>query len=145
MRLFLDVIKMNKRDVQALNNLAYLYVDDANDPNLAYPLALQAYKLQPDANVLDTYGWVLAQKSARESDPAKKADLLKQAYIALQKSTGMAEHGITNRYHLGWVYEQMGDKKKALELYQQVQADLKDKPKDPLYEPVNSGVERTSH
>jgi len=119
-KLFTEVIQESKsRDIQAMNNLAYLYVDDLNDPDRALPLAERAAKLQPDTKVLDTFGWVLARKAARESDSQKKNGLFDQARQQLERSVEM-QPAIENRYHLGWVYEQTGKVKDALKLYQQV-------------------------
>ena len=144
-KLFLEVIRDSKnRDVQALNNLAYMYVDDLNDPDKALPLAARAAKLQPDSKVLDTYGWVLARKAARESDNQKKNDLFDKARGQLERSVEL-QQGIENRYHLGWVYEQTGKAQDGLKLYRQVFELLRNKKQAPLYEPVKTAIDRLSH
>ena len=144
-KLFLDVIRDSRsRDVQALNNLAYLYVDDLDDPDKALPLAERAAKLQPDSKVLDTYGWVLARKAARESDGQKKNLLFDRARQQLERSVEL-QPGIENRYHLGWVYEQTGKSQDALKLFQQVFELLRDKKQHTLYEPVKKAIDRLSH
>jgi lipopolysaccharide biosynthesis regulator YciM len=144
-KLFTEVIQESKNmDVQALNNLAYLYVDDLNDPDKALPLAQRAAKIQPDSKVLDTYGWVLARKAAVESDRQAKNDFFGQARQHLERSVEL-QPGIENRYHLGWVYEQMGKTQDGLKYYQQVWELLRDKKQSPLYEPVKKAIDRLSH
>jgi predicted Zn-dependent protease len=144
-KLFTEVIQESKsRDVQALNNLAYMYVDDLNDPDKALPLAEQAAKLQPDSKVLDTYGWVLARKAAGESDGQKKNMLFDKARQQLERSVEL-QPGIENRYHLGWVYEQTGKAQDGLKLYRQVFELLRNKKQAPLYEPVKTAIDRLSH
>jgi tetratricopeptide (TPR) repeat protein len=126
-----------------MNNLAYLYVDDLDDPNGALVWAKKAYRLQPDFNVLDTYGWVLARLGGQQSDPGKKQDLLNQARQVLERSMELQKTS-ANRYHCGWVMEQQGQKDKALRLYQQAFADVRDKKSDPLYEPLKKAIDRLS-
>jgi lipopolysaccharide biosynthesis regulator YciM len=144
-KLFTEVIQESRNmDVQALNNLADLYVDDLNDPGKALPLAQRAAKLQPDSKVLDTYGWVLARKATGESDRQTKNDLFGQARQQLERSVEL-QPGIENRYHLAWVYEQTGKAQDGLKLYQQVWELLRDKKQHPLYEPVKTAIDRLSH
>lgn len=144
-KLFTQVIQESRnKDIQALNNLAYLYVDDLNDPDKALPLAQRAAKLQPDSKVLDTYGWVLARKAIGESDAQKKNLLFDQARKNLDRSVEL-QPGIENRYHLGWVFEQTGKTQDGLKLYQQVWELLRDKKQNPLYEPVKKAIDRLSH
>jgi lipopolysaccharide biosynthesis regulator YciM len=144
-KLFTEVIQKSKNmDVQALNNLAYLYVDDMNDPDKALVLAQRAAKIQPSSSVLDTYGWVLGHKAARESDRQAKNDLFDQARQHLERSVEL-QAGIENRYHLGWVYEQMGRTQDGLKYYQQVWELVRDKKQHPLYESVKKAIDRLNH
>ncbi len=52
------VIEFNPNDVPAINNLAYLLMDNLDKPKEALRYSEKAAALSPaDANVLDTYGW----------------------------------------------------------------------------------------
>ncbi|MFA7235594.1 MAG: tetratricopeptide repeat protein [Phycisphaeraceae bacterium] len=58
-----SVLQINRRDLMALNNLAFMLADDMNDPRAALPLAQRAVDAagnnpEQRANVLDTQGWV---------------------------------------------------------------------------------------
>jgi Tfp pilus assembly protein PilF len=81
------VLKDNPDNLEALNNLAYLY-QRAHDPR-ARATAEQAYKLAPDnADVADTYGWVLIQ-----TGDAKTGLPIAQKALAAQPDRA------TYRYH----------------------------------------------
>jgi tetratricopeptide (TPR) repeat protein len=138
---FLDVIKESPKDVKSLNNLAYLYVDDYNDPAKAMPYAELAAKIQPDSNVLDTYGWILANQADRQANSQDRQNGLDQAKGILERSVQL-DSATANRYHLGWVYEKVGRSEEALKLYRQVFENVRDKKTDPLYEPIKKAVER---
>ncbi len=52
------ILKVNERDIVALNNLAYLLMDDLQDPKGAERYAKAAAAAAPDnAGILDTLGW----------------------------------------------------------------------------------------
>ncbi len=108
-RIYLDVLQQMPRNASALNNLAYLYVEDFNDPAKAEPYALQAYQLQPGRpEVIDTYGWVLA----RLGKYARAQDYLDQAVT--RAPTGALYH-----FHLGFVFEQTNLPQRAYNMYQE--------------------------
>ena len=137
---FLEVLKTAPRDVKTLNNLAYLYADDKDDPDKALPRAELAAKIQPDSNVLDTYGWVLLKKADHLSGNAQK-DLYAQAQKVLERSVEL-DPATANRYHMGCLYEKIGRTKDAKNLYQQVWELIRNKPTDPLYKPVKDALDR---
>ena len=59
------LLQKNSRDVRSLNNLAWLYQQKGDDR--AIDLAGRAYQLAPEqANVIDTYAWVLAENGQVE-------------------------------------------------------------------------------
>ena len=56
---FEDVIAIDPDNSAALNNAAYLWAEELNDPAKALPLAERALKLQQgNPDVLDTVGWI---------------------------------------------------------------------------------------
>ncbi|MCP4376616.1 MAG: tetratricopeptide repeat protein [bacterium] len=116
----------------ALNNLAYLYVEDLNDPKKALPYARKVIRLMPqDANVLDTYGWVLAR--LKKYSDAKKY---------LQRSIERDPELVACRYHLGWVFEQTGDRKRAVKHYSLGVELVRTTPHLPLFKKFQDALKR---
>jgi tetratricopeptide (TPR) repeat protein len=105
---YLAAIKIDPNDVRSLNNLAYLYVEDVDQPAKGVEYAKQAATLAPmDANVLDTYGWALAKAGQH-----RQAE--RQFLAALHIQPDLA----ALRYHLGWVYQQDNRTQDAQREYQ---------------------------
>ncbi|RPI58304.1 MAG: hypothetical protein EHM48_10320, partial [Planctomycetaceae bacterium] len=99
--MYLDAIKMlgEKNVPQCLNNLAYLYANDMNNPTEAVKYAKKALALMPEnVNVLDTYGWTLI----------KAGQLDKTAEDALLRAIAGENSPFICRYHLGYLYEKTG-------------------------------------
>jgi len=119
-------------DIKALNNLAYLYTDDLDDPGKGLDLIEGVYKREPnDVRIADTYGWTLA-----------KLGRLKLAEQILERSIQLGEPIPANRYHLGWVYEQTGRAGQALNLYMQALALIGGRTDDRLHRSLSEGVKR---
>ncbi len=105
---YLAVLETRPDEMTALNNLAYIYVDELDEPQKAEPFAKRALDLRPgDQNVVDTYGWTLAKLGQYE-----------EARRQLLRSLQMGQPIPDNRYHLGWVYEQTRQYGEALHQYQ---------------------------
>ena len=105
---YLAALKTLPDNIGCLNNLAYMYADELNDPSKALPLAQKAFESMPkNADILDTYGWTLVKMS--NWDQAEQM-LLR----ALQSDRPVP----VCRYHLGYLYEQRGDLEKAKVQYQ---------------------------
>ena len=129
---YMECLKIAPNDIAALNNLAYLYVDDLDKPEKALPYIQKVYKLMPqDPNVLDTYGWVLG-KLKRYAE-AKKY---------LQRSIERDPELVAARYHLGWVFEQTGDPKRALMHYRLGMEMVRTKPHLPLHKWLQGALKR---
>jgi tetratricopeptide (TPR) repeat protein len=95
---YLEVLKSYPSDLAALNNLAYMYTENLNQPEKALPYAEKAARLlSTDGNVLDTYGWTLL-----------KLGKLSEAENQLSRSVQILSSQAPNRYHLGLVHEQRG-------------------------------------
>lgn len=88
----------------ALNNLAYLYVNDYGKIEKAYDLAVKAFRCAPEnPKVLDTFGYVLLKKGR-----AKEAVyFLKNADILLGGNSTVA-------YHLALAYRALGERDAAV-------------------------------
>ena len=129
---YLKCLEITPGNHAALNNLAYLYVDDLNEPEKALPYVKKVIRLRPqDANVLDTYGWVLGR--LKEYDKAK---------VFLQRSIERDPELAACRYHLGWVLEQTGDKKQALNHYRLGIELIRTMPHIPLYGRLRDALKR---
>lgn len=129
---YLSALKVNPNDVQILNNLAYLYTNDLNQPRKALPYAAGAARRIPsNARVLDTYGWTLA-----------KIGRLVDAERALARAVQLEKPLAASRYHLGWVYEQLGRFDEAQRQYREGFEMVRTKTDNPLYQPLKEGLER---
>ncbi len=74
-------------NIVALNNLAWLYQD--SDPERALEMAARAAELYPEnADVLDTFGWILL----KQNDRAGAVQLLERALELAPNSAAIAEH-----------------------------------------------------
>ncbi|MGA2265330.1 MAG: tetratricopeptide repeat protein [Phycisphaerae bacterium] len=131
---YLASLKDNGNDSATLNNLAYMYVSDMDQPAKAKPYAAQAAKIVPDsAEVLDTYGWVLAKTGDYVS--AEK-ELLR----AFQLSRVPVSSALI-QYHLGWVCEQTRRAGEAVQHYRQ-SLEILHNPDDPLAKDISKALER---
>jgi tetratricopeptide (TPR) repeat protein len=98
----------------ALNNLAWVYSENANQPDKALETARKARSLQPSSpEVADTYGWILYRRGEYQQSLA----LFREAVAQL------ADNPEVN-YHLGMAAYMMGDKELARKRLQ-VAADSK--------------------
>lgn len=93
---WLEVLQTQPEEMQSLNNLAYLYANHLQQPEKALPFARRAIEEQPgNANVVDTYGWVLA-----------KLNRIPEATEILKRAATLGGRQPVFYYHLGFVYEQ---------------------------------------
>lgn len=128
---YLECLSLTPDNNSALNNLAYLYVEDLNQPDKALPYAQHVYILSPQsANVADTYAWVLAR--------LKRYD---EAVGILEQIIETQEGSPAFRYHLGWVYEQTSQFDKARRQYQNA-LDAITNDKDPLCDLLKQAIQR---
>lgn len=117
-----------------MNNLAFMYINDMDQPDRAVPIAAKAAQKAPNnGDVLDTYGWALAKTGAY-------AEAEKQLTRAVQLSAAPSSAAVA-RYHLGWVCEQTKRPEDAARHYRQVRENLTD-PNDPLQKAVTEALQR---
>lgn len=114
---YLAALSVVPNDSGLLNNLAFLYVDDFGQPDKAMPFAEKAYRQAPqNANVVDTYAWVLAKLKKYQ-----QAEKILTSLIDRDSSVPAA------RLHLGWVLEQQGRLDSAKKQYLLGQEMISDK------------------
>lgn len=129
---YLSCVKVRPTDIQVLNNLAYLYTNDLNQPRRALPYATEAAKRWSDnAKVLDTYGWTLA-----------KLKRYAEAEQALVRAVQLERPLAVSRYHLGWVYEQIGRLDEALKQFRQAYEMVRTHTDDPLCGTLKKAIDR---
>lgn len=128
-----DALKDLPKNKNLLNNLAYLYVEDLKQPQKALKHAEDAYRLdRRNANVVDTYAWVLA--NLKKYDEAEKL---------LTDSIAIGNAVPATRQHLGWVYEQQGKLDEALRQYRNGQEMIADKEKNKkIYDQFAEAIKR---
>jgi len=123
-----QVLQVRPNDNAALNNLAFIYVDELNEPQKAEPYAKKAYELRPgDHNVADTYGWTLAKLG--------RYDQAERCLLGSLRIQPQAEA----RYHLGWVHEQTGRLTESLQQYRLARQLASSKPAD---DPIRTMIEQ---
>ncbi|HEX7325899.1 MAG TPA: XrtA/PEP-CTERM system TPR-repeat protein PrsT [Rhodanobacteraceae bacterium] len=99
---YTQVLKAHPANIDALNNLAWLYTGKQNQQALA--LAEHAYKLAPTSpGIMDTYAWALLAN-----------DKAKPALPLLQKAAQAAPGNAAIQYHLAVAQSRSGDKAGAL-------------------------------
>jgi len=129
---YLAILEADPRNMDALNNLAYIYVDQLERPEQAREYAQRAFEIQPgNHNVVDTYGWTLAKLG--EYDEARRQLLHSLRLREMPES----------RYHLGWVYEKLGQLGQAEYQYERAAEMLRQRPsQDPVRQAVEQALAR---
>lgn len=131
-RAYKAALNFDKDNVKALNNLAYLYVSDKDQPQEAVKYAQLAAKQLPDnPDVLDTLGWALTK--AKQNDAAEQV---------LLRTTSMDNSPVLCRYHLAYLYEQKGDLEKARAQYRAGLTIVGNDTADASYSVLKDGLER---
>ena len=89
-KVFEQILEINGNDVVALNNLAYLLMEEMNDPKSAEPYARKAAEqAEKEANVQDTLGWNLVLLGTYD-----------EAIAVLRKAIGLDPAIILVHYHV---------------------------------------------
>ena len=114
-----------------MNDLAYVYADKLDQPELAEPHALEAVRLLPtNPQVIDTIGWVM-YKLKRYQDASR--------YFT--RSINIAPSAIA-RYHLGLTYEALQEKSNAIRQYEQAREMVNPMSEEGLAEQIDEALER---
>ena len=125
-------LAIDPNNAVALNNLAYMYVADLDQPTEeSLALAYRAVDQMPNnPSVLDTYGWTLA-KLGRYEDAA----------IPLRQAERLGASPSIH-YHLGWVMEKTQDPAEAHRYYQLSLGKLTEGEAPELYREVTEALQR---
>ena len=103
-------LKYDTKNISALNNLAYLLVDNFGEVKEALNYAMDAYRLQPnDPRIMDTLGYVLVKNDR----PKEAINLLEKAHQLLPDVAAVSIHLATAKI-------QVGEKESARALLQQI-------------------------
>lgn len=130
-----QVLKAFPSNIDALNNLAWVYTEQ-HDPK-ALALAEKAHKLAPTSpGIMDTYGWALVAQ-----------DQPKAALPILEKAAKAAPKVATIQYHLAVAQARSGDQagaRNTLQALLKSNASFKESPDaKKLYEQLGAGSQTT--
>jgi Tfp pilus assembly protein PilF len=110
------IIKIDPKDVSALNYLGYSYADLGTNLDEALALIKRALTIKPeDGYITDSLGWVYYKKGKY----AKAVDYLEKAAELTDFETIIADH-------LGDAYQKANQLDKALQTYKKAVANAKD-------------------
>jgi FimV-like protein len=110
LELYRSAVKYDKRNVKALNNLAYLLADNFGEAKKALGSAMSAYRLQPgDPRIMDTLAFVLL-----------KNNKVKEAVVLLEKAHKLLPEVQTVGLHLAMAKIKTGELETAKQLLQDV-------------------------
>ncbi|PYT27311.1 MAG: hypothetical protein DMG57_18760 [Acidobacteria bacterium] len=99
LKYYREAVDFDPTNVQALNNLAYLLAEYAQQPDEALRYAQKALELNPDEpGVEDTLGWVLYHKG-----------LYSAALTHLEQAASKKKGPAASQYHLAMAYLKTGD------------------------------------
>jgi putative PEP-CTERM system TPR-repeat lipoprotein len=102
---FERVMKLDPKAGVAANNLAWLYLENGGNVDMALTLALTAKAQLPNAaEVNDTLGWAYFKK-----------DRLSEAIATLRRAVELDPKNAMTIYHLALAYEKNGDRREARE------------------------------
>jgi tetratricopeptide (TPR) repeat protein len=106
---FRKALEADNRNVVALNNLAYLLSNSADQTNEALKFAEKAHELAPDnADTAGTLGWILYRKGVYNT-------ALKYLEEAVAKDgASSSQNAAIRKYHLAMIYLKVGDTTKGL-------------------------------
>jgi tetratricopeptide (TPR) repeat protein len=131
-----DILRLNRDDVVACNNLAYLYVDVMDEPQKALPLIQRALEQMPgSSNLIDTHAWALAKLGRYDEAEEKLRDVL-------QRSGDKPSADIL--YHMGYVKEKTGDASEARRYYIWASERLGNQEDNPLREKLDEALMRVT-
>ena len=104
-------MQLNPENVVALNNLAWIYIDENNKISVSY--AEKAYNASQTYETADTYGWALL-RAGRDEDGVEK----------IQESLNTGGQAVPEiNFHLAYGLAKTGEKDRAKEILQQLLAE----------------------
>jgi len=96
------LLRRSPEHFPACNDLAWLLAEQGEDLDLALTLATRAARFNPEAEVLDTLGWVRL-----------KSGQIEPAVVAFRMALAKEPDHATARYHLGLALVKQGDPEAA--------------------------------
>jgi Tfp pilus assembly protein PilF len=107
------VLDADAQNIVALNNLAYLLADFANQPDEALTYAQRALELAPEnADTGGTLGWIFYRKGLY-------TNALKHLENAVARDAqSTTENALIRKYHLAMTYWKIGDQNRGTETFQ---------------------------
>jgi tetratricopeptide (TPR) repeat protein len=106
-RLYEEGLKLDPKSALLLNNYSYSLAERGLQLQRALEMAKQAVTTEPDnAAYLDTFGWIFF-----------KLEKYEDAHIYIEKSVSTGKASAVVYDHFGDVYQKLGQKEKALELW----------------------------
>jgi tetratricopeptide (TPR) repeat protein len=98
-----QALSVDERAPIAANNLAWMYLEDGGNLDLALQLAQAAKSVAPNSgDIDDTLGWIYFKKG-----------LITQALASLKESATRVPDNARFKYHLGMAYAKSGDASSA--------------------------------
>jgi tetratricopeptide (TPR) repeat protein len=130
---YLEALNRGAVSASLLNNLAYLYAEDMDQPAKALPFARRAARQAPDNDsILDTYAWALV-----------KTGQVRQAVDPMRRALELSENPKPLlRYHMGFVREQLKQYPEARREYREALTDSRIEEDADLKEKVTQGLKR---
>ncbi len=105
------VLRLDAKQPTALNNLAYLLVEEMDNAAEALPYAEQANRAYPNnPDIMDTLGWVLAKNDRL----GEAAGMLFRA-LEFARERDVNRYHVAAAYHLGLVHILRGERQQAKE------------------------------
>ncbi|MBS3820863.1 MAG: tetratricopeptide repeat protein, partial [Phycisphaerae bacterium] len=134
-----DMLAIDRDDIVACNNLAYLYTDVLDQPKKALELIERALAHRPASrNLIDTHAWALAKAGQYDRAERKLKEIINRSGDRPSPDY---------LYHLGFVKEKQGAKNEARGYYKQaIQAidRLGDQEDNPLRQKVFDALQRVT-
>jgi Flp pilus assembly protein TadD len=100
-------LELDGRSMMALNNLAYILMENANQPEEGFKFAQRAGEVAPDNPVVqDTLGWAFYRKG-----------MYVDAVRYLERAASKQQDS-TTKFHLGSAYVKMGNRTRGVQMLQ---------------------------
>jgi tetratricopeptide (TPR) repeat protein len=130
---YLRAIESGSVSAGLLNNLAYMYAEDMNQPEKALPYARRAAQIAgQNPSILDTYAWALV-RSGHIRDARQP---MEQAIQAADNPAPLL------RYHMGFVYEKLKQYAQAQRQYRLALEDARIEDDASLKQKATEGMHR---
>lgn len=129
---YLRILREMPNNIQALNNLSYLYADKMGKSKKALPLIQRALRFRAgDPNLMDTYAWILLKNGEPQRAEAILEDVLKRSELRVDPL-----------YHMGVVQEKLEKWEKAKGFFRRAIETIHNKKAHPLHAKLQAALAR---